>query len=293
MTEMRRHAKESSPSLPSLILGPHLRRAPRPRGDNTFAVYERTRDNDCDGDGDGRQAGRQAGRQQSDRLHVGNVPVGRTFPKGMLITHDGESIPIDSDRAGRGFLLGHRRHPEHPRRLRTCASRGAGISPEVLYLVPEPDTQLRQLTQAIADRWPETPPYGCQFAEPASACPAMWFRSRRGPPAGGGSILREGTSEGFQAAIPRCSCCEVRGTRAWGDRRRARGVRPPRGLLSVRLPDVAVRVLTGGSELGQVIPEEVDATRISTTHFIYSPLRNDQTESFGQRFMVARPTQLD
>lgn len=40
-----------------------------------------------------------------------------------------------------------------------------GHFPEVLYLVPEPDTQLRQLTQAIADRWPETPPYGGQFAE--------------------------------------------------------------------------------------------------------------------------------
>ncbi|MBT2402600.1 MULTISPECIES: 2'-5' RNA ligase family protein [unclassified Streptomyces] len=37
--------------------------------------------------------------------------------------------------------------------------------PGILYLAPEPDTQLRQLTQAIADRWPETPPYGGRFAE--------------------------------------------------------------------------------------------------------------------------------
>ncbi|MFE7095195.1 2'-5' RNA ligase family protein [Streptomyces erythrochromogenes] len=37
--------------------------------------------------------------------------------------------------------------------------------PEVLYLVPEPDTQLRQLTEAVADRWPEAPPYGGRFAE--------------------------------------------------------------------------------------------------------------------------------
>ncbi|WP_086831285.1 2'-5' RNA ligase family protein [Streptomyces sp. NRRL B-24572] len=40
-----------------------------------------------------------------------------------------------------------------------------GRLPEVLYLVPEPDTRLRQLTRAIADRWPETPPYGGRFSE--------------------------------------------------------------------------------------------------------------------------------
>ncbi|MFF3691408.1 2'-5' RNA ligase family protein [Streptomyces sp. NPDC002187] len=40
-----------------------------------------------------------------------------------------------------------------------------GRLPEVLYLAPEPDTQLRQLTEAIADRWPEAPPYGGRFAE--------------------------------------------------------------------------------------------------------------------------------
>ncbi|WP_030721250.1 2'-5' RNA ligase family protein [Streptomyces sp. NRRL S-237] len=40
-----------------------------------------------------------------------------------------------------------------------------GRLPEVLYLVPEPDTRLRQLTEAIADRWPEAPPYGGRFAD--------------------------------------------------------------------------------------------------------------------------------
>ncbi|MFI7095183.1 2'-5' RNA ligase family protein [Streptomyces lydicus] len=40
-----------------------------------------------------------------------------------------------------------------------------GRFPGVLYLVPEPDAQLRLLTQVIADRWPEAPPYGGQFAE--------------------------------------------------------------------------------------------------------------------------------
>ncbi|MFI6566135.1 2'-5' RNA ligase family protein [Streptomyces sp. NPDC050534] len=38
------------------------------------------------------------------------------------------------------------------------------ITPAV-SLVPEPDTQLRQLTEAISDRWPEAPPYGGRFAE--------------------------------------------------------------------------------------------------------------------------------
>ncbi|MER5712754.1 2'-5' RNA ligase family protein [Streptomyces sp. NPDC053253] len=40
-----------------------------------------------------------------------------------------------------------------------------GRLPGVLYLVPEPDTQVRQLTEAIADRWPEAPPYGGRFTE--------------------------------------------------------------------------------------------------------------------------------
>ncbi|MER7540079.1 2'-5' RNA ligase family protein [Streptomyces sp. NPDC097704] len=40
-----------------------------------------------------------------------------------------------------------------------------GRLPGVLYLVPEPDTQLRRLTEAIADRWPEAPPYGGRFVE--------------------------------------------------------------------------------------------------------------------------------
>ncbi|MGW1550618.1 2'-5' RNA ligase family protein [Streptomyces sp. NPDC002346] len=51
-------------------------------------------------------------------------------------------------------------HPAFDLRFERC-----GRLPEVLYLVPEPDTQLRQLTEAIADRWPEAPSYGGRFAE--------------------------------------------------------------------------------------------------------------------------------
>ncbi|MFE1171327.1 2'-5' RNA ligase family protein [Streptomyces sp. NPDC058773] len=40
-----------------------------------------------------------------------------------------------------------------------------GQFPGVLYLAPEPDAQLRLLTEVIADRWPEAPPYEGQFTE--------------------------------------------------------------------------------------------------------------------------------
>ncbi|SDT83239.1 2'-5' RNA ligase superfamily protein [Streptomyces sp. TLI_053] len=40
-----------------------------------------------------------------------------------------------------------------------------GRFPEVLYLAPDPDTQLRRLTGAIADRWPEAPPYEGRFTD--------------------------------------------------------------------------------------------------------------------------------
>jgi hypothetical protein len=35
---------------------------------------------------------------------------------------------------------------------------------DLLYLQPEPDSPLRGLTEAIAARWPETPPYGGEIA---------------------------------------------------------------------------------------------------------------------------------
>lgn len=36
---------------------------------------------------------------------------------------------------------------------------------EALYLAPQPDTQFRALTSAVAARWPEAPPYGGQFED--------------------------------------------------------------------------------------------------------------------------------
>ncbi|MEU9037068.1 2'-5' RNA ligase family protein [Streptomyces sp. NPDC048352] len=51
-------------------------------------------------------------------------------------------------------------HPAFELRFERC-----GRFPDVLYLVPDPDTPLRQLTEAIAARWPEAPPYGGRFAD--------------------------------------------------------------------------------------------------------------------------------
>ncbi|MFE5730842.1 2'-5' RNA ligase family protein [Streptomyces sp. NPDC056528] len=49
-------------------------------------------------------------------------------------------------------------HPPFDLRFGTC-----GRFPDVLHLVPEPDTPLRRLTESIAARWPEAPPYGGRF----------------------------------------------------------------------------------------------------------------------------------
>ncbi|WUD77255.1 2'-5' RNA ligase family protein [Streptomyces sp. NBC_00510] len=43
--------------------------------------------------------------------------------------------------------------------------RRCGHFPGVLYLAPESDDQFRALTLAVANRWPEAPPYGGRFAE--------------------------------------------------------------------------------------------------------------------------------
>ncbi|KUL38850.1 hypothetical protein ADL22_16445 [Streptomyces sp. NRRL F-4489] len=52
------------------------------------------------------------------------------------------------------------RHNAFALRFERC-----GRFPGVLFLVPEPDAHLRRLTEAIAERWPEAPPYGGQFTE--------------------------------------------------------------------------------------------------------------------------------
>lgn len=57
-----------------------------------------------------------------------------------------------------GEVIG--RHRSFEARFEHC-----GRLPGILYLVPEPDIPFRRLTEAIVDRWPETPPFGGQFDE--------------------------------------------------------------------------------------------------------------------------------
>ncbi|MEU6091437.1 2'-5' RNA ligase family protein [Streptomyces sp. NPDC047085] len=57
-----------------------------------------------------------------------------------------------------GEVLG--RHRSFDVRFEHC-----GRFPGVLYLAPEPEGGFRRLTEAIAARWPECPPFGGQFDE--------------------------------------------------------------------------------------------------------------------------------
>ncbi|MDX3093191.1 2'-5' RNA ligase family protein [Streptomyces sp. ME01-24h] len=70
-----------------------------------------------------------------------------------------EARRVDNDVcAAIGAVIG--RHQSFDTRFEHC-----GRFPGVLYLVPEPDAPFRRLTEAIAHRWPETPPFGGRFDE--------------------------------------------------------------------------------------------------------------------------------
>ncbi|MEU8679273.1 phytase [Streptomyces sp. NPDC048560] len=73
------------------------------QGDNAFAVYDREGGNDYLGSFTVADGPATDGVQHSDGSTVVNVPLGRTFPKGLLITHDGEAAPADGDREGTNF----------------------------------------------------------------------------------------------------------------------------------------------------------------------------------------------
>ena len=73
--------------------------------------------------------------------------------------------------------------------LRHCFTRFAPISfslssirrfpAEVLYLAPEPDEPFRQLTLAIWDRYPETPPYGGKWSNIVPHLSVAWLPDER------------------------------------------------------------------------------------------------------------------
>ncbi|MEV4947533.1 phytase [Streptomyces sp. NPDC053755] len=75
------------------------------QGDDAFAVYGREGDNDYIGSFTIADGPAVDGVQHSDGSTVVNVPLGRAFPQGLLVTHDGETTPADGEREGTGFKL--------------------------------------------------------------------------------------------------------------------------------------------------------------------------------------------
>ncbi|MDG9717193.1 phytase [Streptomyces sp. DH24] len=75
------------------------------QGDNTFTVYERDGGNAYVGSFAVTDSAATDGVQHSDGSTVVNVPLGTRYPKGLLVTHDGEATPADGDREGTNFKL--------------------------------------------------------------------------------------------------------------------------------------------------------------------------------------------
>jgi 2'-5' RNA ligase len=50
---------------------------------------------------------------------------------------------------------------------------------EVLYLAPEPDEPFRQLTSAIWDRYPQTPPYGGTWSDIVPHLSVAWLADKQ------------------------------------------------------------------------------------------------------------------
>ncbi|MFG2195200.1 phytase [Streptomyces sp. NPDC048639] len=73
------------------------------QGDNTFAVYGRSGRNPYLGAFEIAGGPAADGVQHSDGSTVVNVPLGRSYPKGLLVTHDGEAEPADGDRETTNF----------------------------------------------------------------------------------------------------------------------------------------------------------------------------------------------
>ncbi|MFF9476071.1 phytase [Streptomyces roseolus] len=73
------------------------------QGDDTFAVYAREGAHPYLGSFSVTDGTATDGVQHSDGATVVNAPLGSAFPKGLLVTHDGEATPADGDREGTNF----------------------------------------------------------------------------------------------------------------------------------------------------------------------------------------------
>ncbi|MBC8122826.1 MAG: phytase [Gemmatimonadaceae bacterium] len=70
------------------------------QGDNTFAVYERRGSNRYIGSFALTDTDDTDSVQESDGAAVVNVPLGRSFPGGLLVTQDGDNTPEELDEEG-------------------------------------------------------------------------------------------------------------------------------------------------------------------------------------------------
>ncbi|MBT2234283.1 2'-5' RNA ligase family protein [Nonomuraea sp. NEAU-A123] len=93
-------------------------------------------------------------RQRFDTSASAGVPAHVTVLVPFLDIDRIDAVVIDD----LGALLGE--HSPFTVRFARCRR-----FPDVLYLAPTPDQPFRTLTEAVAARWPEAPPYGGQFAE--------------------------------------------------------------------------------------------------------------------------------
>ncbi|QPP10351.1 phytase [Streptomyces bathyalis] len=73
------------------------------QGDDTFAVFGRGERAPYLGSFRVTDGPDTDGVQQSDGATVLNVPLGKAFPKGALVTHDGEATPAEGEREGTDF----------------------------------------------------------------------------------------------------------------------------------------------------------------------------------------------
>ncbi|AOP47893.1 2'-5' RNA ligase family protein [Streptomyces lydicus] len=96
----------------------------------------------------------RAWRERFDPSARAGVPAHIT----VLFPFLGESRTDERVHSALADVLG--RHHAFDLHFESC-----GRFPGVLYLVPEPDAELRRLTEVIAEQWPEAPPYGGQFTE--------------------------------------------------------------------------------------------------------------------------------
>ncbi|WP_399066783.1 phytase [Streptomyces winkii] len=73
------------------------------QGDDTFAVYGRGGRGSYLGSFTVTDGPDTDGVQHSDGATALNVPLGKAFPRGVLVTHDGEETPADGEREGTDF----------------------------------------------------------------------------------------------------------------------------------------------------------------------------------------------